>query len=248
MSSHQETNGSHFPERSSELEGRHVVVTGANGELGGVVARLLADRGAHCHLPVRSAAKAASGGPISRMHFVEGVNLVDERSVSAFYRDLPALWASIHCAGGFRAKAFADTSLEDLQQSLATNTTTSFVCSREAVRKMRTNEVAGGWIVNVVSRQALEPERGAGMVAYTMSKAAVAALTRALAEEVSAAGIAVHAVAPSILDTPLNRAAMPQADFSRWVSLDEVARAILELVSPVATRARGEIVPIYGRV
>lgn len=229
----------------STFDGLHVVVTGANGELGGAVARLFAARGAQCHLPVRRGAKVAPV-PSARLRFVEGVDLLDEGSVAAFYRDLPALWASVHCAGGFAATAFADTSLEELQRQLATNTTTSFVCAREAVRKLRAAG-NGGRIVNVVSRQALEPARGAGMVAYTMSKAAVAAMTRALAEEVIGDRIAVNAIAPSTLDTPSNRTAMPAADFARWVKLEDAARWIVELASPGEIAARGAIVAMYGR-
>ncbi|MFN0241815.1 MAG: SDR family NAD(P)-dependent oxidoreductase [Planctomycetota bacterium] len=228
----------------SMFDGLHVVVTGASGELGGAVARLFAARGAQCHLPVRT--RAQTTGSDARLRFVAGVDLLDESSVAAFYRELPALWASIHCAGGFAAKPFADTSVEDLQSQLATNTTTAFVCAREAVRKLRAAG-QGGRIVNVVARQALEPARGAGMVAYTMSKAAVAAMTRALAEEVVGDGIAVNAIAPSTLDTPSNRTAMPAADFSRWVRLDDAARWIVELASPGEITARGSIVTVYGR-
>lgn len=227
---------------ATSFDGLHVVVTGANGELGGAVARLFAARGAHCHLPVRSAATSASA-PNARLRFVAGVDLLEEGSVAAFYRDLPALWASIHCAGGFAAKPFADTSVEDLQRQCAMNTTTSFVCAREAVRKLRAAG-NGGRIVNVVARQALEPARGAGMIAYTMSKAAVAAMTRSLAEEVIGDRIAVNAIAPTTLDTPINRAAMPTADFTRWVKLEDAAQKILELASPGDITARGAIVAI----
>ena len=93
---------------------------------------------------------------------------------------------------------------------------------------------------------ALDPRRGAAMVPYTMSKAAVAALTVALAEELAPARIGVNAVAPSILDTPANRAAMPAADVSKWVRLADLAETMLFLASP-ACQASGTLVPVYGR-
>jgi NAD(P)-dependent dehydrogenase (short-subunit alcohol dehydrogenase family) len=85
------------------------------------------------------------------------------------------------------------------------------------------------------------------MAAYAASKAAVAALTAALAEEVAKQGILVNAVAPSIMDTPANRKAMPKADFAAWPKVEEVARTILFLASPENAVTRGAIVPVYGR-
>jgi NAD(P)-dependent dehydrogenase (short-subunit alcohol dehydrogenase family) len=99
----------------------------------------------------------------------------------------------------------------------------------------------------VAARPALEWRSGAGMVAYTASKAAVAALTAALAEEVANAGILVNAVAPSIMDTAANRAAMPKADYDAWPKVEEVAATICFLASPDNKVTRGGIVPVYGR-
>lgn len=221
----------------------HVVVTGATGELGGAVAALLLERGARCHLPVRSAAKLDSA--LARAHVVSGIDLADEAGVTTFYRDLPELWASIHCAGAFAAAPTEAASGADLDQMLAVNARSAFLCAREAARVLRAG-ARGGRIVNVVARQALEPRRGAGLVPYTMSKAAVAALTQALAEELAPLRIGVNAVAPSTLDTPANRAALPEADVSKWVTLREVAEVMLFLASPACT-ASGTLAQVYGR-
>ena len=115
-----------------------------------------------------------------------------------------------------------------------------------AVNAMRPTG-AGGRIVNVATRPALEWRAGAGMVAYTASKAAVAALTVALAEEVVKADILVNAIAPSTMDTAANRKAMPKADFSAWTKVEDVAATILFLASPENKVTRGGIVPVYGR-
>jgi NAD(P)-dependent dehydrogenase (short-subunit alcohol dehydrogenase family) len=87
----------------------------------------------------------------------------------------------------------------------------------------------------------------AGMAAYTASKAAVAALTVALAEELAKDGILVNAVAPSIIDTPANRHAMPRADHGAWPMPEEVAQTIVFLASPDNKVTRGAVVPVYGR-
>jgi NAD(P)-dependent dehydrogenase (short-subunit alcohol dehydrogenase family) len=117
------------------------------------------------------------------------------------------------------------------------------LCCRAAVRAM----TGGGRIVNVAARPALEWRTGAGMTAYTVSKAGVAALTAALAEEVAKDGILVNAVAPSIMDTPANRKAMPKADHALWPKVEEVAATIAFLASPENRVTRGAIVPVYGK-
>ena len=103
---------------------------------------------------------------------------------------------------------------------LDSNLVSCFLCCRAAIKAMAGN---GGRIVNVAARPALEPRSGAGMTAYTIAKSGVAALTMAFGEEVAKQGILVNAVAPSIMDTPANRAAMPKADFDTWPKVETVA-------------------------
>ena len=230
------------------FQGLHVVVTGASGELGERVASLLLERGAELHLPVRSAARLDAR--LRRAQVIDGLDLGDELAVEALYRDLPALWASIHCVGAFAFTPIEGARGADLDRMLAVNARSAFLCSREAALRMRALDrkdatKRGGRIVNVVARQALDPRRGAGMVPYTMSKAAVAALTVSLAEELVSERIGVNAVAPSILDTPENRTAMPGADHSKWVRLEDLAETMLFLASP-ACLASGTLVPVYG--
>jgi NAD(P)-dependent dehydrogenase (short-subunit alcohol dehydrogenase family) len=138
----------------------------------------------------------------------------------------------------------ADTDKAALMTQLDNNLISCFLCCRAAVNVMR----GGGRIVNVAARPALEWRSGAGMAAYTVAKAGVAALTVALAEEVAKDGILVNAVAPSIMDTPANRAATPKADFNAWPKVDEVAATILFLASPDNRVTRGAVVPVYGKI
>ncbi len=257
------------------LNGLHFVVTGGTGALGSAVVRQIIGHGGYCHVPCVDARELdrfdLADHP--RVRVTMGGELRDERTVAAFYGSIASLWGSIHCAGGFAMSPFTDTPLAGFLELFDTNAVSCFLSCREAVKAMRRNsgaeiaamaQAAGtgttagpesggggrrpgrGRIVNVAARPALEPRHGAGMTAYTVSKAAVAALTQALAEEVAGEEILVNAVVPSIMDTRANRRAMPDADFSKWATLDEVASTIVFLASPANCSTRGGLVPVYG--
>jgi NAD(P)-dependent dehydrogenase (short-subunit alcohol dehydrogenase family) len=228
-----------------DFRDRHVVVTGGTGALGSAVVAALLSAGATCHVPWRTPAEAGrlSHGDRPNLRLVEA-ELADEAAIDRLFGSVPRLWASIHIAGGFAMSETAKTGKRALQAQLETNFVSCFLCCAAAVRAMAG---ADGRIVNVAARPALEWRTGAGMVAYTASKAAVAALTVALAEEVAKDGILVNAVAPSTMDTPANRAAMPKARHDLWPKVEDVARTILFLASPDNRVTRGAIVPVYGK-
>lgn len=230
-----------------DFRDRHVVVTGGTGALGTAVVGALLDTGAVCHVPCIDDAERARFAHRDHAHvkLIAVESLAEEAAVAKLYASVPQLWASIHLAGGFAMAKVSDTSKADLAHQLDMNFTTCFLCCRAAVNAM--TRAGGGRIVNVAARPALEWRAGAGMTAYTTSKAAVAALTVALAEEVANDGILVNAVAPSIMDTPANRAAMPKADHAAWPRVEEVAATILFLASPENKVTRGAIAPVYGR-
>ncbi|MEW9836533.1 SDR family NAD(P)-dependent oxidoreductase, partial [Mesorhizobium marinum] len=183
-----------------------------------------------------------------RVVVAPGVDLGDIASVDALYREVPDLWASIHLAGGFAMSPVADPDdgSDVFAEMMDANARTAFLCSRAAARAMLATGTAGR-ILNVAARPGLDPRKGAGMSAYAASKAAVAALSVALAEELKGAGILVNAIAPSTLDTLANRRAMPKADFSKWVSLEAAAEAIVHLAAPENSAVSGALAPIYGR-
>jgi NAD(P)-dependent dehydrogenase (short-subunit alcohol dehydrogenase family) len=228
-----------------DFSGLDVVVTGATGELGEAVARLLLGAAATVHLPVRTPDKARAlyAGAGERVCLAAVSDLGDEAAVAGFYAGLPPIWASIHCAGGFAMSPIDDTALGDLTKMMDMNAVSAFLCAREAVKSMRGR---GGRIVNVASQPGVEPRRGGGKIAYAMSKAAVAALTLALAEEVAGEGIWVNAVVPSTMDTAANRRAWPDSDYSKWPKLADVAATIAFLASPQNTVTRAGLVPVYG--
>ena len=213
----------------STLAGLHILITGAAGALGTAVTERLRTDGAVLHLPT-----------------IEELDLRDESAVTRWFDALPALWGSIHLAGGFAMKPVVETTLADFRAMHDLNGTTCFLSCREAIRSMRRRDPAtGGRIVNVAARPALTP--APGMIAYATSKAVVASLTQNLAEETRAEGILINAVVPSIIDTKANRATMPNADHTRWPKPAEIADTIAFLISPANALTTGTLVPVYGR-
>ncbi|HKW53368.1 MAG TPA: SDR family NAD(P)-dependent oxidoreductase [Stellaceae bacterium] len=225
---------------------KHVVVTGGTGALGSAVVSALLEAGARCHVPyiLDAEAERFPHRRHERVTLVAGANLADEAAVARLYGGIAPLWASIHIAGGFAMAPLAETDKAALLAQLEMNLVSCFLCCRAAVRAMKGS---GGRIVNIASRPALEPRLGAGMTAYTVAKAGVAALTEALAQEVVGDDILVNAVAPSIMDTAINRKDMPKANFALWPKVEEVAATILFLAAPENRVTRGAVVPVYGK-
>jgi len=229
------------------FDGKRILITGASGGLGRSVVDALVAAGAHCIVPAKTTNPdsdgAPDGGPGSITR-VPRVDLTDEAAVESLYGGAGALWASIHLVGGFSMAPIAETRLADLERLLAINVKTCFLCCREAIKAIRKTG-DGGRIVNVSARPVLQPV--GGVTAYVASKAAIAAMTQGLAVELSDDGILVDAILPSIIDTPSNRKAMPDADFSAWPKPADLAETIGFLASPDNRVTSGSLVPVYGR-
>lgn len=231
----------------------HIIVTGGTGTLGSAVAKRLLEKGARVSIPCydKSELEYIDFGNHDKVYIDTGINLADEKAASTFFeeavRQQSDLWASIHIAGGFGMGKIGDAELDAFKKQFSLNTYTCYASCRQAVEWMRKSGHEGGRIVNIASRPALEPRQGSGMTAYTASKAAVAALTQALAAELANEDILVNAVAPSVIDTPANRKAMSGADFSMWPKPEEIAAQIEYLASPGNKVTRGAVVPVYGK-
>jgi NAD(P)-dependent dehydrogenase (short-subunit alcohol dehydrogenase family) len=221
---------------------RTVVVTGGTGALGQAVVERLQGADVSCHVTWKfeEELKHFRHADSVTLHEVDCAN---ESQVDALYAGLDSLDASIHIVGGFAMSDVLDTRREDFVSMFELNAVTAFLCCREAVRRMRAGD--GGRIVNVAARPAVQPT--GGMIAYTTAKAAVASLTQCLAEEVKQDDICVNAILPSVLDTPANRQAMPDADFDSWPKLDDVAEAIEFLASPRSRVTSGALIPVFGK-
>jgi len=231
------------------LEGRVAILTGGTGALGRAVARHFARAGARLHVPWiveneverfrEELGELASGVTLHR------ADLTDPAAVDAFVRACVEregrLDVLANLAGGFVYAPIEETSPETWQRMVEMNATTCFLCCRATVPAMRRQR--WGRIINVSARPAVL--RGAaGMSAYAASKAAVLKLTQSLAEELAPDGITANAIVPSIIDTPANRAAMPEADHTRWLPPDEIARVIAFLASDDARTVTGAAITL----
>jgi NAD(P)-dependent dehydrogenase (short-subunit alcohol dehydrogenase family) len=232
------------------LQGKVAVITGGSGALGRAVSRKLVDAGVRIVVTyilerevVDLRAVLADG-----TYELARVDLGDAGAVGKVVTDVVDRYGRIdillNLAGGFWGGVpFTETPEAELDRMLAMNLKTAYVASQAVLPVMLRQR--SGRIVNVTARPALTG--GAYVSAYAASKAAVAALTRALADEVREQGITVNAIAPSTIDTPANRVAMPDADPSRWVTVDQIAGTLLFLASDAAAATSGAIIPIYGR-
>ncbi len=228
------------------------MVTGATGSLGRAVAKALAEAGARLALVDRAAQErfeevfpALIGSPAG--YFGHGVDLTDPDAVARLVDDIMERFGRIdglaNIVGGYRAGTpVHETPLETWDFMLNLNARTTFLTSRAVVPHMIAQ--GSGKIVTVGARVALGGTRH--HAAYSVAKTAVLRLTESLSAEVKGYGINVNCVLPGTLDTPPNREAMPNADFSRWVSPEALADVILFLLSDRARAVHGAAIPVYG--
>jgi NAD(P)-dependent dehydrogenase (short-subunit alcohol dehydrogenase family) len=226
------------------LQGKRIAVTGALGALGSVVVRAAAAAGASVAAIARTSAANAPAQPSGVVLFGD-TDISDpsaaDATLLAIAQRLGGLDALVNIAGGFRWGKVASSGADIWDQMHKTNLLTAVNATRAALPLINAN----GRIVYIGAAGAAKA--GTGMGPYAASKAGVAKLTEALAEEVKDRGITVNAVLPSIIDTSANRADMPKADFSHWVRPEQIADLIVFLLSDRASAITGALIPIVGR-
>ena len=226
------------------MNGKVVVVTGASGALGRVVAEAALARGArvagvdHAPSQIEASPDRIEIGSVDLSDAAQAKTAID--AVASHFGKVDAL---INIAGGFAFETVADGDPKTWQRMYALNVTTALNASRAAIPHLTASSAAR--IVNVGAMGALQA--GAGMGPYAASKAGVHRLTEALAAEWKGK-ITVNAVLPSTIDTAANRASMPKADFGKWVTAEELANVILFLASDAASAVTGALLPVSGRV
>lgn len=226
------------------MQDKVLIVTGARGALGKVVAETALSRGARV-AGIDYAPSQSSATPESIE--IGGVDLSDaaqaKTAVDAAAKHFGRLDALINIAGGFAFETVGDGDIKTWERMYALNVLTALNTSRAALPHLAASSV--GRIVNIGAMGALQA--GSGMGPYAASKAGVHRLTEALANEWKGK-VTVNAVLPSIIDTRANRADMPKADFSKWVTPQELAEVILFLASDAASGVTGALIPVGGRV
>jgi NAD(P)-dependent dehydrogenase (short-subunit alcohol dehydrogenase family) len=229
-----------------------IVITGAAGALGSVTAKVLSDRGraiALVDVPQADARLREVAGGLTK----SVTRAFDIRTAAGWAEALPAIEhavgeteGAVLIAGGWRGgKPLHEADDADWDAMLQMNLDTA----QRSMRALLPGMVARkrGSIVVIGSRAAVRPWTSAGAAAYAAAKAAVVALAEAVAAEVRDAGVRVNAVLPSTLDTTANRRAMPDADPSRWVSLESAAGVVAFLLSDESRDISGAAIPLYGR-
>jgi NAD(P)-dependent dehydrogenase (short-subunit alcohol dehydrogenase family) len=231
-----------------ELQGKVVAVTGGFGQLGLAVVRAALGAGAQ----VAALDRARAPADTIALHGVLAIGELDLAEPDVAVRALDqvaarfgGLDALVNVAGTFRWEKLEQGSLATWDLLYRVNLRSAVSASKAALPHLLIR--GGGRIVNI-GAGAAAAKAGAGMGAYTASKAGVAKLTESLAEELKDRGITVNAVLPSIIDTPANRADMPNADFSRWVAPRSIADVIVFLLSDQASAVTGALIPVSGRV
>ena len=220
----------------------HAIVTGAAGILGQAVTHALSEAG----YKVTGIDRAGSAGAETQGTYIGDVDLTDAEAAAAAIRQAidasGPVAALVNVAGTFRWETIADGNVATWATMFDINLRTAVNAVRAALPSLREG---GGAIVSIGAASAIKA--AAGMGAYAASKAGIAKLTEALAEEEKDNSVRVNAVQPSIIDTPANRADMADADFSRWVSPAQVASVIAFLLSDGAAAVTGACIPVTGR-
>jgi NAD(P)-dependent dehydrogenase (short-subunit alcohol dehydrogenase family) len=233
------------------FSGKVVLVAGGTGGLGNAVSRAFLEEGAKVVVTYRreeefAALKRAAGAKASE---IEGgvVDITDERAAEEFVGGVLSrhgkVDALVNTVGGYvgGVKLWElETKVFDAMLSL--NLRSGYALARAVVPAMLKQK--NGAIVNVAAKAAFD--HGAGASAYAASKAAAVAMMDSLAAEVKGTGVRVNSILPSIIDTAVNRQAMPNADFTAWPKPEEIARVILFLCSDHAAVVHGAAVPVYG--
>lgn len=230
-----------------DLSGLAVVITGGFGSLGNAMGVAMVQAGARVALLDR--AEAPHAGESLRGQVLMGA--VDLSSADAAQvamnnaaRQLGRIDALINVAGTFRWEKLEDGSIDTWDLLYQVNLRTAVNASRSALPHLLSQKRSR--IVNIGAGAAAKATTGMG--AYAASKAGVARLTEAMAEEFRDRGLTVNALLPSIINTPANRADMPDADHSRWVSAAEIADLAVYLTSDRAQAINGALIPVNGRV
>jgi NAD(P)-dependent dehydrogenase (short-subunit alcohol dehydrogenase family) len=228
-----------------------VLVAGGTGALGRAVTRAFLDEGATVIVTYRTPQEFAaltqqSAHQAARLQGVLA-DVTDDAAARALVEGIVQshgrLDALVNAVGGYAGGApLWQLDAAAFERMLALNLRSGYALARAAVPVMR--ERGSGAIVNVAAKAGVQPSGQAAV--YSASKAAALALMEALAAEVAGTGIRVNSVLPSIIDTEANRRAMPDADFARWPSAEDIARVVLFLCSNEARVIHGAAIPVYG--
>lgn len=223
---------------------RNIIITGASGNLGTSVVEKFKREGYHIIVLTQP----------GKEEYIEDaddsyeVDVTDEEQVTAFVKEFQLQYGELDAlallVGGFGMGGFESTSQADLQKMFHLNFFSAYHLVRGFLPIMKKQQK--GTFLFVGAKPALELEAGKDMLAYALSKRLIITLTEILGEEIKDSPIRSHVFVPSIIDTPINREAMPDSDYSKWVRPQEIAEAMHYAVNTPALR--NMIFKLYGEV
>jgi len=235
-----------------ELENYNIIVTGGTGDLGQVVIGELIKNGASVFTNFRdqskfTALKKSTGN--STLLFGKKADLTKEAEVISFFgksrEKFKRLDAFFHIMGGFwMGPELTDTHWDNWKFMMDLNLNSTFLCTREAFKIMKVQCSGKIFTVSAKSAEEFPPKMGA----YVISKSGVLALTRVLANEGKQYNIQANAILPSILDTPANRKAMPDADLNQWITPKAVARLMVQMCRPESQAVSHSYIKVFGKL
>ncbi|HWP82045.1 MAG TPA: SDR family NAD(P)-dependent oxidoreductase [Bacteroidota bacterium] len=232
------------------LKNKRVLVTGGTGALGSFLCERFLQEQMKVAATYRSEEKRASFPQfIAKNALLIKADVSNENDVRRLFDDVVSNFGGVdivvNTVGGYiPTKHLTEVSTEEWERMMNINLRSTFLCTREALKKMKGNSY--GRIMNMSAKIGLHPTPG--RVAYAISKAGVNMLTEIIAQELKGTGITINAIAPSIIDTAANRESMPDEDHSTWVKPQTIADMILHLCSEEAGQISGNIIKVYGGV
>ena len=228
------------------MEMNTAIVTGGTGALGRVVASTMMNNGIRVAIPVRPGSRGGALPPEPErgtgMMYWREADIGTESGAATFVRETAEQWGGVgilvNCAGGYAGgEKIGEVSSATFEEMLTANLRTAFLMSGAVLPLMRAAKRG---------MAALTPTAARGP--YAIAKRGVVTLTETIAEEVKGSGITANAIAPGIILTQANRASMPSADTSRWVTPEEIAALVLYLCSEDARSVSGNVLKVYGGV
>ncbi len=230
------------------------VITGATGALGRVAVKAFLDQGMRVASTYRNEEKQNQLvdflGEASNALISIKTDVTNEADVQALFQKVVEKFGRVdillNIVGAYKGGTeIANTKETDWDLMMSTNLKSAFLCSKAALPYMMRQNY--GRIINIASRTAIEKRYRSKSGAYAVSKAGVIVMTETIAEEVRKYDINVNCVLPSTIDTPDNRQNLPEADFSKWVKPEQIAKVLLFLVSEDSSTISGASIPVYGK-
>lgn len=235
-------------ESFNSMEKKTVLITGASGNLGKVTVGKFSTAG-YAVIATISPGRTLGYQPAPNVDVVE-IDLATEASVDkvmpAIFRKYGAIDAALFLAGGFAMGSVADTDAAALDKMFSINFNTAYYPARRIFQQMA-KQPAGGRMIFIGSRPALQPAAGKNAVGYALSKSLIFSLADLLNADGASKNVTSSVIVPSTIDTPANRESMPTADFTAWVKPEEIADAMMFIVSDGGKSLRETVLKIYGR-